>query len=758
MDLSSFLIDHGASVWKVALGFFIVAGALFTAARARRRARFQSRLARACLGAPETRLRELEVGATVTLQGLLRVRGEPCARFEDSQPAAATSVGQPEAPSSADARAFGLDLIVDGTTFELEGDITVLVGSREVHRALHRKSAAAVAEASGPDSPLLGDKPLVFRSVADGDVVRVRGELRAEATEDGRTYRDAPRRRTLAGSKGPLLLAAKEDPRVAVPIRTRMGGAIAGGAIFLVAASVLGETLWRMSQQGPLGRDALPTLTVAMATPTRRTTALAVYADILEREPRPTTGSLEVLAHLHQLRGEPKKAALLWLSHGEPERGAELAVGVGAPALAARGYYETGDFERAAVAWEAGHAVDERDDRFGAGAYLLAGNLAGAARNVRRLLLGRMNARTTHAEWIEPLACVADALEARLGDSAAKTRFATRASRPISVACAVLAADLVEGKERTDFIRRLRVDEATHDAPRAWLDLLAAEADPEKVSAPPAPFDDAIERVASPGSGAVALLLPGVERALADHLWAQGDAARSNESQRSNALGRAALFALMAGDYTRASTFTRTLLDDGRWLVGKDNSAPGHEPPSLTAARELAGLVMLSEGYPANAEALETRDTLSLHTLVAFQKSGDEALVRRLVEHDPPRDGDKEAWSAAARGDGPGLGRLGLAAEKQPHHAPPPGRAPPHPRPWRARERAAARPFTASQLPPRHRCRRARGSRGRPRRRRRREARRRPAHVGTSLLSGLAPPRDLGPPGRARVAPVTPHM
>ncbi len=76
----------------------------------------------------------------------------------------------------------------------------------------------------------------------------------------------------------------------------------------------------------------------------------------------------------------------MWIAHGEPERGARLAEGEGSFALAARGWYAAGEFERAASAWERSGADGDEDElRFGLGVHLFARRLDLAARAARRL-------------------------------------------------------------------------------------------------------------------------------------------------------------------------------------------------------------------------------------------------------------------------------------------------------------------------------------------------------------------------------------
>jgi hypothetical protein len=369
----------------------------------------------------------------------------------------------------------------------------------------------------------------------------------------------------------------------------------------------------------------------------------------------------------------------MWIDHGEPERGARLLEEVERRPACAIGWYAAGEFARAAEARSSDFDPNlgpVEGLRFDAGVELLAGRLEPAAQHARGLARALRDhpadndrLRRWYAARAETADCLADALDARRGDAEGQRRLRRRRG-PITPGCAVLLLDSLQGRERIQAMHDLPAIWAdVHDVPRAWLRLLAAEADPYGTEETDLPFESAAEVLAIPNGEPLARMLPGVERHLVEVLAKEVDrrGAACQEANRrrpgspcdsvspqwteTRAAASAAMFALLAGDRAGAQALVRAAYDAfepfARARLG-DLAPPPYEVEAVTA---------LPDPQPA-AQVVSLVKGEFLHGLldvVADRDAG--AIVRALQRRPPPDEDEKQAWAFAAAGDGVGLAR-----------------------------------------------------------------------------------------------------
>jgi hypothetical protein len=631
MNALPWLVVDGALVWRAGLSFCVAAGIAATSLRPRIAAWRAARRVRAALGEPHRG--PLTGGAVVTLTGTLLAKDERVLRYEDGgEAAAAAAAGEPAA------RAAQLAVLVGDAVIALEGPITLLSGSRESWPGRPvAKLSAAVRERAGALLEL--HRVPVFRSVAPGDRVRVRGVLREEAAEDGTTYRDAAKRWAFGGDGGPLLLACERAPRVTGPARAAFATPLLyGAAAFLAIFGLGGEAAMTLAQMpaGPVAPEKA--LSFAAATPFRRNDALGALVHALDAQRAADPAALEARDRLHAMRGETAARAEMWIAQGDPQRGADLAARAGRPDLEAKAWYAIGEFARAEEAWRRFPApVRVPEARFAVGIEILAGHLEHAAAAARVLEQALRNApaeneaqRDFAAERGDTAHCLAAALDARRGLAEGWEALRAAAAGRTSLACAVLRIDLLEGPRRSEAVKDLRWKEITRiDVPREWPALLAAEVDPAwPRSGLAATFDPGYDATV-PNGGFLEVALPAVDRAIAEDLARRPPADRS-----APILARAALFAALTGD---------TL--GGRHLALSFGRGDDVEAGELRAAAD-AGIIFPCIGGEVRPGPL-----------FAFTCSAEvQPLIRLLVHRPPPDEDEKRAWSLAAAGDGEGLG------------------------------------------------------------------------------------------------------
>jgi hypothetical protein len=558
-------------------------------ARTRRAARRDAHLARERLGAPLASLAKLDDGMRVTLGGRLEAGGDLCARFEDGAPSAAASAAYLPSPrarvwaAGLDVRAARLAILVGEARVELEGPVQIVAGSREVHkgRALARMPRAVQARVEAGfahGAPPFRDRVIAFRSLAAGDRVRVSGVLRREAgAAEGGSYRAAAARWSLvpdgdaaqaadgAGDAPGLQIAFEGAPRVLGPAPATYGIHLAGGAALFVALFGLGGeiaygalalTIRDLQPAAELPLDAadrsLTAVSIIAATPFRSASAMEAIGDALDVRDDSEPAWIERRVALHTVRGDCEAAANAVIHHEQLERGAEMAERCGQHESAAHASYAAGDFARASASWERADSRKggEVDMRFGVRVHLLAGRVALAAAEARRLA-DKVASYQNDIDPVERARCLADALDARAGDEGARARLLERHKGSSHLWCALLVADLHQGAERTRLIHGFQPGK--HVVPVDWLELLATEADPGAARLSlTLPLAEPSLLVANPRA-ALSPSLPAVERAAAEAL-AAGDAGPRRRT-RSRVAAMAAVFAAIAGDGEQARRF-----------------------------------------------------------------------------------------------------------------------------------------------------------------------------------------------------------
>jgi hypothetical protein len=711
MNALPWLLVHGPVVWQGGLAALVAGSLLVALLRPRRAARRAAAAARDRLGAPAAALVKPSEGMRVTLTGRVVVEEGACQRLDDGGDAAAASAayalrGREGAwITGLNVRAPRLALAVGEAVVALEGPVEVTVGSREAHRGLPlgrlpRAVQDRVARGFAQGAPHFRDHVTVLRSVAAGDAVRVSGVLRREAPgAEAAGYRgaashwalvpdgDAAQAAAGAGALGGLRLAFEGAPRFSGPgagwyARHALGGLLLGALLVGLGGEIAFALAEGARQNLAAGPDtALTETAVAAATPLRRAQAIENLADALDLRHDEDPVLLERRAALHLLHGDCVAAAQALARQGALARGAEMAEGCGDHALAARVFYAEGDFARASAAWAqlaprrvapGTPALSEAEARFGVRVHVLAGQLGLAAQQARAFVetLQAQHVRAARPDDEGRAAlgtCLADALDARAGDRAARARLQGEPGKPRYPGCALLLADLVSGKDRLELIHGISGFQASaRDVPMRWLELLEQEADPTV-----APSAEAPRVVGFPSlfvmnaSLAVQEMLPAVERALAESTAkdARPDDPRRPARQRAAVL--AASFAAATGDVESARRLAERAAADADPDPPGDRIRPEPDPWDSTHAAALRAAVELCGGDLARAgDLLRTGrvpypETYTLE-VEAIHLYRSERSPGRLGFYYPAwfiiEQGGDAALTSAATGDGLALG------------------------------------------------------------------------------------------------------
>jgi hypothetical protein len=710
MNALPWLFVHGSVVWQLALaaGLLVALGVAF--ARPRLAARRAASAARARLGTPLASLAKLNDGMRLTLTGRLEAEGEPARRFEDGGDAAAVSAAYLSHPGGGawitglNLRAEGLALVVGDARVALDGPVEVVAGSREVRRG------QALGEMPGPvqdrvdagfklGQPHFRDHLTTLRSVASGDLVRVSGVLRKEASAgEGAGYRGAAARWALvpdgfeaqaalgASATGGLRVAFEGAPRVSGPlggsyVRHLMAGALVGGGLVVGGGAIalgsargeLGElALAPVDPQKP-PRDAGMTATAITAATPFRLAAVDAMVDALDVRHDEDLALVERRAALHELQGDCVAAGETLARQGQLERGAEVAERCGGHRFAAQAFYAAGDFARASAAWE--RAAEEpvpagspsaAEARFGVRVHLIAGRAALAAKEAGALVArsgdrkGETEAVT--AGRVAQARCLAVALTPPDGATALVDRKKEELQHPIYPACAILLADLRRGKDRLDFIHGLTdFQSSAREVPMRWLELLEAEADPGVAPGQLPPLlDDPSLLVLNP-SAALTPTIPGLDRAIAEALAGEHpDVADPRRRTRGRAAAMAAVFAAVTGEAEAAQRFVATAKESvgavARTANGDVDDGWDHAHAwALSAAVELAlGHVDTAERHLHTADT--TYVTYGLAAALDYRARRDTSgFVERFLRWGLLDDGVNRAYALAAEGDGAAL-------------------------------------------------------------------------------------------------------
>lgn len=591
MPVILWLLAHGAMVWQAGLALTLALAVMLAARRVGRRAAKEAEVLRAGLGSPLRAAAALRDGDALLVAGRLETRGGldvhgGIAAAQLAYPVKARKIAFAW-ETVARARTAHLVLTVDEDGIEITGPLQIVVGSRERRRLRRVGSAASLFQGElDPGTKHAAAFAADLRTLSAGDPVWVFGSIQRAGTEGPGGYRDRGVRWRLlpAAGEATVKIAFAGTPRI------RSHGAFAsyaihaavGAALFLLGSGIAGETAHRRlvnedAQEPATGARAIVGAAAVVAiTPFHAADARRAIQKAIERRDREDGELLEVLAALYEQRGERDRVAQLWIDRGQLERGAAAAEIAGDDDLAALASYAAGDFERASRAWEKAAAagkhralVDARFSRpaerhrLGVQVHLLAGRLELAAEEARLLAdeiwgpvfiskgLRGYDARAGRAR------CLADALEARRGDQAARARIERERSKESVLACSILLADLLRGSERGAMLQALgAIAPDTTDVAPSWLVLLAAEANPGAVEIPEARALSASDKIYLDPRFVLRGALPAVERALAEASVGKSPIALRTRARASAA---AAAFASAAGDHAAARRFAAAL-------------------------------------------------------------------------------------------------------------------------------------------------------------------------------------------------------
>jgi len=258
-------------LWTACVGTLALLGLLLAWLAPRLRARRDAARARYQL-APAQRHLPLP-GQVVTLAGTLACPDGTCARFEDGNPAAVTTMwgaplrsdGLERRPLALSVRAPALTLQIDDVPVTLAGPLDVAVGAAEfrpmrnfngLDETIQQRTAAAL---DAPPAFHL-DRVFCFRSVGPDAPVMVRGylQLQADQGEHEAGYRQPADRWVLSpvatapdvdeGAPDVLELAAQTAPAVRGPRWQRL---VRGGCLGITVGALLATAATLHSRSGP---------------------------------------------------------------------------------------------------------------------------------------------------------------------------------------------------------------------------------------------------------------------------------------------------------------------------------------------------------------------------------------------------------------------------------------------------------------------------------------------------------------------------
>lgn len=525
MESLPWFVLHGPWFWKGALVVLVGASLAFWWLRTKLSLRHRARRGLERLGEPES-VEAATAGKPVTLSGILGVEGKPTTRFDDGAPAAATTASPFRQSAVLGALAVtrcaeGLTLDVGGQLVGVEGELEVLVGSRELYlgRKFKRLGGRVRAELVDTDSDTLtalSSNQAAFRSLATGDRVRLRGFLRRlPAPAAAESYR-APGDRWVLSAQPEVgssevaehtVAAAYEDkPRLSfwtpssLIRRALVHGLLwfgvlgaAGGISLLTFDDIYrGTEHYRDEEQGYCSQEPLPIeAVISTMLPFGHAGKLSGIAQVMEDWCTWDERRVKRVAGAWMDQGRCGRAALALVNHGELALGEEVALGcddIRSSRDALEALFIVGRFDEASdladamlpeaenwlyIQWEVITAI-----------HLLAGNRERAARaaDERARQLGdfdppTIDGRPEPTGRLQPEArsyrCLAYALSALDGDASSLTRLETLAGESRNSYCPLLLAEVENDPARMgDWFQRT-------DLPRrdwmAWLLAVAAD-------------------------------------------------------------------------------------------------------------------------------------------------------------------------------------------------------------------------------------------------------------------------------------------
>lgn len=521
MEHLPFTIAHSAWFpWALIAGL-TGAHLLWTWIRPRLLARLRARSQRARVGEPGA-LESAAGGEQTTLTGTLGLAGAPAKRFEDGQPSAATTASPVNPAQVLGALAItrcgeGLTLDVGGIDVGIEGDLEVLVGSREVYfgSSFRRIGGALSRELDAADSAALNalsDYQAAFRSLLSGDQVRISGYLRRlPAPAGGEGYRMPGDRWVISAtpdagssdvSERTISAAYEGNPRVSLPRGWRVVRSLVVAAVFWLAlfgAASYTIRYWGadtfLSPWEPPAHDHYRSCRsagfrveahFAFSLPFYRESRLARVTKGFESRCHWDRGATAQLAALYELQGSCAEEAGALLNHGERRAGEQKAlecVRERGDAGAARLVALTGRFDEASAAWPelSGSRFEASDHQVEAIAHLLAGRPERASVALKQLAAGGYSRELVWGgpgggrrvtSRLHDMSCLAAAI-AVSGIDEEEAEGAAGRVLGSSPECFAFHVATLEGRERNEMLR----ETVRGEGPGAWEALMLLTAD-----------------------------------------------------------------------------------------------------------------------------------------------------------------------------------------------------------------------------------------------------------------------------------------
>lgn len=486
MDHLPWIVVHGAIVWKVALGVTVTAGVAISLSLRSVRVRLRGRRIVESLPPPLTSADNLTGGTEVCIEGRLNA-GDLCLDFaEPGEVAACTAefaplsarygfAAQPRALVSQRASTLTLDLA--GVPIELDGGAVVDVGSGEwwpasALRTLprHTRTRLRNHKETGAVYNSASRRPR-FRSVTNGDRVRIMGTLTTRAGAEHRDYRNAAAQWRMSGNReNPLRIVfvgkAHGRPR---PKRQFVLLAAAVAAGFLALSAVVGscaigaaDDRETRKESNVWSEDWLDAWSIAAATPFHRDEALEKIEDSLRHAPRRTRSRTNSLTTIMRMRGRCMAAAYLVAERGRPKHAIDEAMrcdeSYQRESFIASMWMRLGNYDRASEIFERLSRVyvveDESDhhDTHVQVAHLLAGRYELAAESMR------VHAQTLPGDSAVVIECASYATDLLAGNGQPDWP-----DRGTSIACDILRADTLEGQERRAALLDISIPDRKRD-------------------------------------------------------------------------------------------------------------------------------------------------------------------------------------------------------------------------------------------------------------------------------------------------------
>lgn len=525
-------VEHGRTIWQVALLALVGLGALWAHLGPVVRRQGRAWVARRRVGRARSG-EGLADGMVVTLVGELRARGPHCALTGEAARTVLTGRDVTHLRTSDVLLAVEAASSSGEVLVELAGPIEVALGSGE--------STARVAEQGGRAR-------VRTRVVRPGDRVLARGVVQACAGDaPGVGYRTAAHRFRLVAERAgaPLRVVAAGASRTVAPrglalLRGATVGALLFAVLFVAGGAAARHAARSAGPSDPALRPGwgLSAASLAAATPFHRATVFEVVGAALRERPREAL--VEATLALATANEEDCTAATRALVRaGELRRGAERGEACRAPAArreAARAYLALAEYDAAdAVLRDLAPTLDGED----------------RARALVAQVLGSSPSPWTVRDEDRCLLVSAAAATGGLGTDFARDqlRRALRDGGPTRRTCALLLARHLSGRDRDEVLA------GTVAADDLLATLVRLAEDPGAAALRPEPEASALLRddvllltgASLPGHA----LAPALERAILERELSSG-ASSAAWARRAWLAGDVATVASLAGDHERA--------------------------------------------------------------------------------------------------------------------------------------------------------------------------------------------------------------